>query len=140
MTLDQDYMKNKITVVAYINHIFDLYLNQRRPFMRTYADHIERSRIASAHSRQVGHYGQGAGLGVGSSGNYSQNLSYLGGQYSINQSQQFYGYQGYQRHRYGQGRPAKAQPAGHQQAQASPVKASEQAANAEEGQDGTTND
>ena len=32
-TLDQDYMKNKIMVVAYINHIFDLYLNQRRPFM-----------------------------------------------------------------------------------------------------------
>ena len=54
MTLDQDYMKNKITVVAYINHIFDLYLNQRRPFMRTYADVCERqNRISSAHSRHV---------------------------------------------------------------------------------------
>lgn len=36
--LDQDYMKNKITIVAHINHIYDLYLHQRRPFMRTYAD------------------------------------------------------------------------------------------------------
>jgi hypothetical protein len=26
-TLDQDYIKNKITVCAHINHIFDLYLN-----------------------------------------------------------------------------------------------------------------
>ena len=26
-TLDQDYMKNKITVCAHIQHIFDLYLN-----------------------------------------------------------------------------------------------------------------
>ena len=37
-TLDQDYIKHKITVCAHINHIFDLYLNQRRPFMKTLAD------------------------------------------------------------------------------------------------------
>jgi hypothetical protein len=39
-TLDQDYIKNKITVCAHINHIFDLYLNQRRPFMKTLADQL----------------------------------------------------------------------------------------------------
>ena len=35
--LDQDYVKNKITVCAHLNNIFDLYLSQRKPFMRTYA-------------------------------------------------------------------------------------------------------
>lgn len=39
-TLDQDYIKNKITVCAHINNIFDLYLNQRRPFMKTFADQL----------------------------------------------------------------------------------------------------
>lgn len=39
-TLDQDYMKHKITICAHINHIFDLYLNQRRPFMKTLADQM----------------------------------------------------------------------------------------------------
>jgi len=32
---------NKVTVCAHINHIFDLYLVQRKPFMKTYADVVE---------------------------------------------------------------------------------------------------
>ena len=34
-TLDIDYMKNKITIVAHMNHIMDFYTFQRKPFMRT---------------------------------------------------------------------------------------------------------
>ena len=40
-TLDQNYTKNKITVCVHIDHIFDLYVWQRKPFMRTYADKLE---------------------------------------------------------------------------------------------------
>jgi len=41
-TLDQNYTKNKITVCVHINHIFDLYTWQRKPFMRTMADKYEK--------------------------------------------------------------------------------------------------
>ena len=43
-TLDQDYTKHKITVCIHIDKILDLYMNQRKPFMRTYADQLERQR------------------------------------------------------------------------------------------------
>lgn len=45
LTLDQDYTKHKITVCAHLNHIYDLYMNQRKPFMRNLADHIEKQRM-----------------------------------------------------------------------------------------------
>ena len=44
-------MKNKITVVAYLNNIMDLYTTQRKPYMRTHAGNIEKMRISSAHAR-----------------------------------------------------------------------------------------
>ena len=56
--LDADYMKHKITVCAYLNHIFDLYTSQRRPFMRTHAGQVERTRLVSAHHRHQLHYQQ----------------------------------------------------------------------------------
>jgi hypothetical protein len=40
-SLDCDYTRNKVTVCAHINHIFDLYLCQRKPFMKTRADYLE---------------------------------------------------------------------------------------------------
>ena len=45
-TLDQDYTKNKITVCAHLDHILNLFNNQRKPFMRTMADglNIERQK------------------------------------------------------------------------------------------------
>lgn len=102
-------MKNKITVVAYIAHIFDLYLNQRRPFMRTYADLCERSyRIGSAHSRQVYFNGPNYGSGQGSQA--------YGGAMQANPAQQMlptsqphqYGFQSFQRNRYGYNRGMRA--------------------------------
>lgn len=41
LSLDQDYTKHKVTVCAHINHILDLYMAQRKPFMNTVADQIE---------------------------------------------------------------------------------------------------
>lgn len=46
-SLDQDYTKHKITVCAHLNHIFDLYLHQRQPFMRTLADQMDKQRSSS---------------------------------------------------------------------------------------------
>ena len=40
-SIDYNYNMNKVTVCAHINHIFDLYLNQRKPFMKTHADVVE---------------------------------------------------------------------------------------------------
>ena len=40
-SLDCDYTRNKVTVCAHINHIFDLYLCQRKPYMKTRADYLE---------------------------------------------------------------------------------------------------
>lgn len=45
LTLDQDYTRHKITVCAHLNHIYDLYMNQRKPFMRNLADHLEKSKM-----------------------------------------------------------------------------------------------
>lgn len=45
LTLDQDYTRHKITVCAHLNHIYDLYMNQRKPFMRNLADQLEKQRI-----------------------------------------------------------------------------------------------
>jgi len=41
-TLDTNYTKNKITVCVHINHIFDMYTYQRKPFMRTMADKYDK--------------------------------------------------------------------------------------------------
>ena len=45
-TLDQDYTRNKITVCAHLDHILNLFNNQRKPYMRTMADglNIERQK------------------------------------------------------------------------------------------------
>lgn len=58
-TLDIDYMKNKITVVAYMNHIMDMYTHQRKPFMRTLASQLDhKSRVSSAYARDYKHVRQ----------------------------------------------------------------------------------
>lgn len=62
-TLDQNYTKNKITICVHIDHIFDLYVWQRKPFMRTYAEKLE--------NQQNSRYG-GSQPGMSSAHGYGQ--------------------------------------------------------------------